>query len=295
MKKRDNFFGNLLKSMRIDRTLHIIAMMLIPIAFANFITKEVVILAAVCFLLYSSFSIHNAVKDHDFRLRNSARYFSILLIVVALILSFSSKVILFTAFIWIILGWYYNTISRRHLFLDIFILAITHFSLPVFSAGLLLGLDLKLNFVLTGMMFFIFGFITNVKNLVKIKEDRERGYKTIGTRFENPADLVKIFFEIGFILMLTLYFIFNLGNSFLVVLIGILILKIFVFLSLDLKKYKLGLKISRSIVVLLCFGFLIGLSSDFILLGAAFLLVSFIFWLPDIMNLIIKLEVQKVK
>jgi 4-hydroxybenzoate polyprenyltransferase len=260
--------------------------MLIPVAFINTLNLNLLFLAICCILLYSGFSIHNAIQDNDYILPKYAKLVFIGMVLLSILLSFYNKIIFFTVVAWIVLGYIYNTVSRKYLFADISVLCATNFGIPILSSGLLLGLDISFALLLSGFMYIIYWFILNIKNMVGWEEDKLRGYKTIGTKYDNTSGLLKIFYISSFVLIVLSSFIFNMHNSYFFCGIIFLVLTYFVFICIDMKEWKLGLRTTRTIMLFITVSFLIGKSVDFAFPAFLFFLIHCFSWLPDLALLI---------
>ena len=113
----------LFRATRIERTLYILSLMIIPCAFVNRINVDVLLFALSCIFLYSSMGLFNAIKDKDYDLPRYAKLISLFLVFLSLLISFFNKIIFITFLLWLILGVIYNTIARKILFADAFILS----------------------------------------------------------------------------------------------------------------------------------------------------------------------------
>lgn len=257
MKKRNRkYFFNLLKSMRIYRVFPTLMVILVAASFADLISKDIIILGFVGILIYSSYGIHNALRDKDYFLPKYSKKVILVLLFIVFVTSILNRVIFLTAVIAISLGFIYNTFFRYLVLGDTTILTITHYVLPFFSSSVLLGLDLDFAIKFSGALFFVFWFLLPIKNLKGIQEDRKRKYRTLTTVFKNGKLITFIFFWISFVLMIGSYFLFELKHSYLFVLLFIFILSVIISLGIFSDK-KETLWIARGITLIFLFGIII--------------------------------------
>jgi 4-hydroxybenzoate polyprenyltransferase len=236
--------------------------MMLPTAFANGINKEVFLLGICCVLVYSVAGIHNAIRDKDYVVPKYAKKIMLIVLATAMIIALSDYIIFLTVLAWIILGFLYNTVSRYVLFGDSTILAITHYTLPCFSAALLLDLNFKLTFTLTGFMFVTFWFLMHSKNLKDTSDDKKRGYKTLTTLYKHGKSISITLLVIGFLSMFFAYFLFNLANKFLLVYLIVLILQITAIRLIIGNKGQPAVKIIRLLMMLFLLGIIFDKASD---------------------------------
>jgi len=236
--------------------------LLVSVVFVNKITKEVILLAITGIMLYAAASIHNAIRDSDYQLPKYSRYTILFLIFVALSISVLNPVILITALLWVLLGFFYNTVARFILFGDATVLAITHFFLPSLSASILLGLEFKFTLQLAAFMFFTFWFIIHSKNLKDTLNDKKRGYKTLTTMTKNGKRIAIIFLGISFAFMLVAYFLFNLTKLYWVFLSIIYILGPIAIIHIIKNKEDFAVLLIRGVMLLFLFGLIISKAID---------------------------------
>jgi len=259
-------FINIVKATRFYRAFISIMVIMVSAAFANTINKDVFVLCLCSLLIYSSASIHNAIKDRDYYLPSYSKKVMLGLIILSLLLSLSNKIIFFAVIIAISLGFIYNTISRFFLFGDTIILSITHFALPSISSSLLLGLNIKFAFILAGFM-YIFSWLTvHSKNLKDTEDDKERGYKTLTTIFKNGRIISILLLELSFLFMLVAYFLFNLTNTFLVIFSIIFIVQLVIVYQVIKNKNHSALKLIRLLTILFLFGIIVDRTNKFIII-----------------------------
>lgn len=279
--RSDSNFLNLIKAMRIERSLFPLSFIMIAVASANKITIDILALGLCCILIYVSGGILNAKIDKDYKIKNSIMI--PLVIIIAILISLINKIVFLTVISWIILSILYNKYSRRVLFADSFFLSITHAALPVFSAAILLDLSLKYSTCLSIFAFSSFFLFVPMKNLNGVKEDIEKKYKTIMTSSTNGKTLTYILFNFYLIVMFLSYFIFNLGNKFLIVFSFILAIKIFTDYFIYNGKQVLTYKLGRLVILVFSFAFVLDQSTsiNIILISSILILVYAIYLTGD--------------
>ena len=277
--QRQNYFLNLLKATRVVRVLIPLSSIMLVVGFANQINKEIFILAMCCVLIYSAGGILNAKFDKDFKLKHPFTAITFLFIIV-LILSFTNYIIFLAVITWVLLSFVYSKFSRRILFGDSTILAVTHAVIPIVASALLLGLETKLTITLAIFMFVALFLIIPMKNLNRVKEDKKRKYKTLMTYYKNGKKITYFLFNFYFILMFIAYFVFDLTNKYLIIFAGIFIITIFLNSYLNNRKEILAYKLSRLIVILFSFAFVYDKATDFIIISiSGFLIFVYIVYL----------------
>lgn len=253
---------SLIKAARIYRTLPVLMVMMVSVAFANYFTKSIMYLALTCVLIYAAAGLHNAIKDKDYILPNYSKFVIIFLVVITIIISLQDLIVFFTGIAWIFLGLIYNTITRRVLFGDATILSVTHFALPSFSSSLLLGIDKSFALTLAGFMFITTWFIIHSKNLKDTMDDKKRGYRTLTTIIKSGKTITIILLWFSFIPMLFAYFLFNLTTIYLLILFFIFILGLIITKNILKSKEDFALKLARVIVMLFLFGLIASKAVD---------------------------------
>lgn len=269
-----NYFLNLLKATRIIRVLVPLSSIMLVVGFANQINKEIFILAICCILIYSIGGIFNAKVDRDFKLKYSF-IIIIFLFTIALILSFSNYIIFLTVIAWILFSFVYSKFSRKILFGDSIILAITHTVIPIVASALLLSLETKFTITLSIFMFVSLFLIIPMKNLSQVKEDKKRKYKTLMTQYKNGKQIINWLLNIHILLLFLAYFVFNLGNKFLLIFFFIFILSIFIFHLINKNKEIKAYSLSRLIFILFSFAIVYDQTTRiiFILMSASMILI----------------------
>lgn len=258
MKKE---FLNLLKATRLERTLIPISSIILVTGFANKITLDILILMICCILVYAIGGIFNAKIDKDFKLKHS-NLTIIILSVLSIVLSLYNYIIFFTVLVAFLLAFIYSRYSRFFLFGDSIILSVTHSALPILSASLLLNLNLKLIFTLSTFMFFSTALIIPIKNLNGVEKDKKNKYVTLPTKYKNGKKITHLLLQFYFIFMFLAYFIFNLTNKFLFVILFVFIIQIFINYSINNKKEILAYKLTRLIGLLFTFAFVFDKASN---------------------------------
>ena len=206
MRKRDNSLWNLLRAMRLERTLSVLMIILIPVAYTNKFPLSIFVLCLAAILIYGASAIYNAHRDGDYSLPEYSPAFIVGIFLVALIISLSNKIIFFTALSTIFLGYLYNTLSRFFIIGDAFVAGFTHFAIPIIASSLLVGLKPSVFLPMASLTYMILFCIVPITNLKDIQKDKKLGYKTLVNTVENP----KIISIIFFIFSLMFFFIFSL-------------------------------------------------------------------------------------
>ncbi len=279
--KGDSNLINLLKATRLERSLFPLSFIMIAVGFADKITTDILILGLCCILIYISGGILNAKIDNDYNIKSSI--IIPIVIIITILISLTNKIIFLTVIGWIALSFLYNKYSRRILFGDSFFLSITHASLAVFSASILLKLGIQLSLSLGVFAFSSFFLFVPMKNLNGVKEDIEKKYKTIMTSSLNGKTLTYILFNFYLISMFLSYFIFNLGDKFLIIFSFILAIKIpidyFIYNGKQVLSYKLG----RLIILIFSFAFVLDQSTNIniILISSILILIYAIYLTSD--------------
>ncbi|PIO06867.1 hypothetical protein COT47_02430 [Candidatus Woesearchaeota archaeon CG08_land_8_20_14_0_20_43_7] len=243
------------KATRVERTMPVIATIMIPLTYAKSFSVDMVILVVCCVLTYMAFGLHNAYRDNDFTLPKYSYLLSFALLGSSIFLSVYNEKILILNFLWVLLGLIYNTISRRILFADITILVFTHHVLPALFAGWILGLQKSRILGYSIVIFFVFWFLIQIKNLKGTIEDKERGYATPATIFQNGRRFIQLFREFGFVMMLIPYFFFDAGIVFILSLLAINCVKFVCDSILSIEK---NLKITRVLAVVFLLSWAVG-------------------------------------
>lgn len=202
------------------------------VAFANRINFGIIVFSLGSIILYSAAAIQNAKKDGDYDLPDYADKAVIFIIIISFMVASLNKLAFIGLIGELVFGIVYNFYSRKILFGDVTILALSHYGWPTFISGLLLDLEFMFCFKLSVFMFIMLWFTMHIKNLKDTKEDRKRGYKTLSTEFNNASIICAVFMSISLIIFLTGYFFFH-GDS--LYLIGLMVLSMVAFfISLNL-------------------------------------------------------------
>ncbi len=252
-KKLENVL-NLIKAARLERPLMTFSSILLIAGIANKINTEIFILLICSLLMYSVGGIINSKADNDFKLRHTNLIIFILFFI-SLILSLYNYIIFFTVLASIFLGFIYSKFSRYVLFGDSIVLSLVHTILPILSASLLLNFDLISTIKLSIVFFVSFALITPMKNLRGVEEDKKMGYKTLMTLYKNGKKITNFFLQFYFILLFLSYFIFDLGDKFLLVILGIFLIKILIDYYMNNNREVRAYHLCRLIVMLFAFAF----------------------------------------
>jgi len=279
-------FVNIVKATRVYRTFPSLMVMMISMAFANIINKEIIVLSLCCVLVYASAGIYNAIRDKDYMLPEYSKKVVWGLIIISLLLSLSNYIIFFTVITAISLGFIYNTISRFLLFGDTTVLSVTHYALPSFSSSMVLGLDKRFALTLTVFMLITSWFIMPLKNLKDTSNDKNRGYKTLTTITKHGKRTTIILFGLFFIPTSFAYFLFNLTKIYLFILALIFILELIIMINIIKNKEGFALKLARAMVLLFLFGLIISKATDIRIVLVAFylFLVYCLFLIKEIIS-----------
>lgn len=266
--KNQNYFLNLLKAARLERSLMTLSSVALVFGFANRINTEIFILSICIVLLYAAGGIINAKTDNDFKLKH-VRFVVGLLFITALLFSLVNYVIFFAVLIIIFMNFIYSKYSRFVLFGDSAILALSHRVIPIVSASLLLGLEFGLMIKLSVVFFFSLFLMAPMKNMNGWREDKKRGYKTLMTLYKNGKSITNFLFQVYFILVLASYFIFDVGDKFLFVVLIMFVIKILMDFYMNSGREVKAYVICRLIIILFAFAFVFDQASDFglVLLG----------------------------
>lgn len=277
-------FVSLLKATRIERALFPLSFVMIAVAFADKVTADIFVFGLCCVLMFMSGGILNAMIDNDYNIRSFLIVPAI--IIVAIIISLANKIIFFSVISWIVFSFLYNKCSRRILFGDSFFLSITHATISIFSAAILL--DLSLDFAVSlGLFAFssLFLFVP-MKNLKGVKEDLEKKYRTLMTTSRAGKVLTYILFNFWMIVMFLSYFAFDLGARFLIVFSVILALKIPIDYYIYNGKQVLAYKIGRLVLLTFSFAFVFDKATNvnIVLTSGTLILLYLIYLTGDIIS-----------
>jgi len=276
-KRAQNYFWNLLKAMRIYRVLAVLLIILIPAAYSNKFPLSLLSLSFAAVFIYSASSIYNAYRDNDYKL---PRYFFIIIVILfllAFLLSFTNKIILFSVLIAILLGFVYNTIARIIPMGDAFIAGLTHHVLPFIASSLLVRLNIIFMIKFVFLFYFLALCIGPVTNLKDIEKDKKKRYRTVVNSIKNPELFSMVFLDLSFIIIFVIYVFFKLDTYHLLFLIPIFLFKTFIFKQIYSHSYRKALYLMR-LYLMLSFVFLIfSLTNNFyIILSALIILLIYI-------------------
>ncbi len=289
-KKNKNSFLNILKAFRLERPLIPLSSIMLVVGFANKINLGIVILMVCCVLMYAVGGLINAKIDCDYKVKHS--YLIILSIfTITLVLSLYNYIIFLTVLLSLLLGFVYSKYSRFLLFGDSIILALTHSTLPIISASLLLSLNIQLVLKLTIFMFFAITLVAPMKNLKGVKDDKKRGYKTLMTKYKGGKKITNLLLNLYLLLLFLAYFIFNLNEKFLLIFSILLMLGFFINYLIVNKKEVQAYKLVRLVIILFSFAIVFSQTSNLkiILLSLSLVFVYFTYLSIDF----IKSKIQK--
>lgn len=277
MQKRGKLI-NLIKSARINRGLPTISLILFGAALINKINLDILLLSICSILLYAPGGILNAIKDKDYELPSYSKIIVCSLPIIAILISLHHKVILFATIFWIIIGFLYNVVSRKILFLDNTLICITHHFTPVFFSLLLLGMSIKHSFFIGAYVYLVFWFLAPIKNLNGIEKDKKLGYKTLPATYIQGKEITLFLYYISFILMIPAHFIFKLNLTYLILLVVLFLLFLITKKTIQRKNYAAMLGIARLIISLFGFAMSISLTTNLkIILPGASIIFFYIF------------------
>jgi 4-hydroxybenzoate polyprenyltransferase len=209
MKGVDGNFLSLLKSTRAKRIFPVLIVMLLPSAYLSEFSYEVLFLMLISFFIYSGSSIFNAYKDKDYPLPRYFPYIIFLCFFISFILSLFHIALFFSWISWILLGFFYNTISRKILLGDGIVVGFTHYLIPVFSSSIILGISWDILIPLSFLSYLIGFFMIPVTNLKDIEGDIKRGYKTLVNSVCFPYFVSFFFFTLTFVVIFLIYFLLS--------------------------------------------------------------------------------------
>ena len=116
-------------------------------------------------------------------------------------------------------------------------------------------------------MFVTFWFLMHSKNLKDTKDDRERGYKTLTTLFENGRAISITLLIIGFLFMFAVYFLFNLTYKYLTLCSMVFILQVIVINQIIKDKNENAVKLIRLVMLMFMFAVIADKTSNFTIIG----------------------------
>jgi hypothetical protein len=238
-----NFFL-VLKATRVKRAGFALLSIFAAASFVNLLNRDVIILAILALLLYCVGGLHNAKVDNDYRLKKRDFYIAVSFILfISLILASTNPKILVLISLVLVLTIFYNTISRKLLYVDLFILSLTHVFVPFIGTLWLLNKNIMQYIGHALMPTLTFIFIVSVKNILEFEKDRKRGYVTLMTLFKNGKGLMKASVAVG-LLILSLFFLI-LGFS----LVNLIIFSLIFFISIFIIKYINNLEGKKAIIL----------------------------------------------
>lgn len=265
MGKGENKFLNSIKATRITRTFPSLLLIILACSISNKWNLEIIFLGISLLLIYSFAGIQNALKDKDHEVTKETKIISFIPLFIALIISTLNIWIFIASVSWILLGIFYNTKSRKILFLDTTILGITHYFLPLFTSLVLLENSIGSSFKTAIPIYLITWFILPIKNLKETKKDEKLGYKTLTTKYKNGKEITIISFVSSIFLLIA--YLYLIGTSFFYIEF-IAIIYLVVLISIRTEQEKLTLKLTRLLFLIFFFILIIINTKE----------LNFIFW-----------------
>jgi len=270
---------NFLKATRIERSLMPLSFIMIAVAFANKITLDIFFLMICCVLMYTVGGLINAKTDKDFKFKK-ANLAIITLLSISIVLSLYNHIIFLAVIASLFMGFVYSKFFRFFLFGDSIALSITHVIIPVLSSSLILNLDTKIFLPIIPLAAIPFILIAPMKNLRGIKEDKKRKYKTLMTTCKNGKEITHILLSLYFIAIFSAYFLLDLGNRFLSIVLMLFLIKVFMDHYMNTKKEIVAYGLVRLVIITLPFAFVFDKSSNitFIIMSFSFIFIYFLYF-----------------
>jgi 4-hydroxybenzoate polyprenyltransferase len=184
------------------------------------------------------------------------------LLIVLFLLSLLNHIVFFSVVLWMILGYIYNTASRFILFGDSTVLAITHYTLPCLASSLILGLNPQLTLKLCLFMFSTFWFLMHSKNLKDTEADSKRGYATLTARFAHGKGISILLISVGFAMMFSSFFLFDLSNRIFPIFFILGVLQIWAVILVLHNKGSLAVRLIRLLMMFFLLGIIIDKSAQ---------------------------------
>lgn len=262
---------SLVKAARLERALIPISYIMIPAAITNKISLDLFYLIICCILGYSIGGLINAKVDKDFELKGAGAAV-IIIFILSFLISLHNYIITIMVFINLIMGYIYNKPSRKILFGDSIILSITHVGIPMFTSSILLGLSILSILPLTVIVMLFYATIDQMSNLNGIKEDKQRGYKTLMTTFKEGKLYTHFLMNISFLIMILIYLFNNFSKKYLFVTFTLLILEVFMNYMMNSKREIEAYGLMRLIAIAFPLAFIYELAKDIriFLIGSIF-------------------------
>lgn len=274
LKREGNYFLNLLKATRIERALMPVSFIMIAPAFTNKISVDIFLLMICCTLMYMVGGLINAKLDKDFN-ATKITLTIIILFSISIIISLQNKIIFFTVLASLAMGLIYSKLSRFILFGDAITLSITHAAIPIISSSIIIGLNIQLTLIIITLVLPPFIFITPMKNLNGIEEDKKRNYATLMTKYKNGKTATHILLSLYFLAVFLIYFLTDLGNKFLFIVFLMFIIKIFMDYYMNINQELIAYALVRLVIIILPFAFVFDQAKkiELILISSSFVLV----------------------
>ena len=269
---------NMTKATRFERTLIPLSYIIIPIAYANKITPDIIFLMISCIFTYATGGLINAKIDNDFKTKNINKTI-LLFLSIALLFSLKNYIITLTILIGFTMGYIYSRPARKILFGDGIILPITHILIPIISSSLILKVSLIEIIPLTIALMIPFGTMLQMKNLKGIKQDKRNNYKTLMTCYKNGRLITYYLMKISFITIFLIYFLFDLGNNYLIIVLILYMIQIimdyFIYTKQELKAHGL----TRLITIIIPLAIVLEKNPKFATINLIFILIYITYYL----------------
>lgn len=250
---RGAFLSNvraLIKTAKFERGLILASYTLVPLAISNTFKTDIFFLLGACILTYGVGGLINAKVDND----TGTKYLTegiIVLFLLALLVSLKNYIITITVFVGLIMGYLYSKFSRKIVFADSFILSITHVFIPIMSSALIFNVNIIQILPLTIWLMVFYNLIVQMKNLRGVEDDIKNNYKTPMTTMRSGKLVIHSLMKLSLIVLFAIYFVFNMGQKYLIVILIIFILQIvsdiFMAINKELKAYPLFRLIAISV------------------------------------------------
>ncbi|MBR9706435.1 hypothetical protein GOV14_05345 [Candidatus Pacearchaeota archaeon] len=276
-KKRLKSIIKVIKASRVQRSTYAILSIFIAASFVNTLNKPVIILAFLSVLFYSVGGLQNAIKDKDYMINKKILPISILIIIITslIITNFNYKIILLIPIV-LLLTFFYNTYSRKILFMDLITMSFTHITIPFLATLWILNKPIIPYVKYPIFMALSFILIINTKNMSGFLEDKKRGYVTLMTKFKSGKFLILLSVILGIILLIVNALILKNYPLNPLLLLIILIPSFFLLKDITQLRGKNATILARMVFVILILGYLVQ-NKPSIKITALSFLSSFIF------------------
>lgn len=277
---------SLIKAARFERALIPVSYIMIPVAIANKITPDIFVLIICGILGYAIGGLINAKADNDFDIKNVNIAIATILIT-AIIISLYNIIITITLLIGFVMGYIYSKPSRHILFGDSIILSITHVAIPMISASLILGLNAITILPLTLAIMAFYATIDQMSNLNGILGDKKNRYKTLMTTSKNGKLHTHLLMNISFVIAFTIYFLFNLSNKFLLIILLLFSIEIIMNYLMNSKGEIEAYGLMRLVAIIFPFAFVFEWAHniEIFLVSLTFIDTYFIYYIINFKNI----------